>query len=425
MTSSIHSQSLLEMLRQQRIVVDARTTSEVMEKKRLIVEHQSKFPSKLRPAIIRGQNSVPRTFLAYFYKEVKNFFFGRCDSIAEIRLVHNEELNLPVEWHGLDRGVDTEEEVETAIRFFPWICSETNVKRPPNLSILYARPIHFLLSYSKTVSFVPLFWKLMLEIYGKNVPIRCNLNEILEELLMNSNTDESLSIRVDLREFGYESTEFFGETAELDNECLSILMHLREEDWVHETHINDLLWWFLAHPHRKYREISFIETRLRLLIDWYPNCLTSYERMYRIQDLLGIQNHDAFDLRMFEIIFEMGMSYFPTKLGFVFHKSTVIISSVPPGRSPQIKELSAFQIFCRFFGTERVLGIIHKKLQIALGTNNTLQDLVDSTAVNRHIGLDGLYILVRLNPAAIISGYSTSSKKPFVQNQNQELLQRL
>jgi hypothetical protein len=57
------------------------------------------------------------------------------------------------------------------------------------------------------------------------------------------------------------------------------------------------------------RSNSFIETRLKLLIDWDPTILMDGHDRYRNLYLTYIK---PFDIRM---------SYYPTELGFVFHRT--------------------------------------------------------------------------------------------------------
>jgi hypothetical protein len=88
--------SLLERVRQGLVATDPTTEEEKRQFYRLIIEHQSELPLKLRPEIITAASNG----------EIPPDFF-------EFRVL------LPFFEDEIDSDVDTEEEVELVIRCFP------------------------------------------------------------------------------------------------------------------------------------------------------------------------------------------------------------------------------------------------------------------------------------------------------------------
>lgn len=104
--------------------------------------------------------------------------------------------------------------------------------------------------------------------------------------------------------------------------------------------------------------------------------------------------NESFDIPIFEMIFELGMSHCPTDLGFVFHNTT-------------------FEYACKYFGTEKMARMIDDKILSTLGqnSNETLQALVFAAATNDKISLDGVYTLFRHDPIALLPESTKSIKK--------------
>jgi hypothetical protein len=95
-------------------------------------------------------------------------------------------------------------------------------------------------------------------------------------------------------------------------------------------------------------------------------------------------------------MFELGMSHYPTKLGYVFYRNT-------------------FGIACKSFGTQTVVQLIKDKLSSFLKQNDnnnknhklSLRALVFEAATDTHISVDGLYTLIRYDPIASLPESST------------------
>lgn len=162
-TATSLATSLLERLRQEPTMkcFGSLNGEEATERMKLMVKHQSEFPSRLRPEILVGKNHaeqsvgdstperVARVFASFVFRAVKDLFFGGSR--------RNDEA--PREWYGIDSDVDTEDQVELTIRLFPDVLVIQRPLTPLRLR-KKASPILFLTSSSKAVSFVPLFFSL-------------------------------------------------------------------------------------------------------------------------------------------------------------------------------------------------------------------------------------------------------------------------
>jgi hypothetical protein len=81
------------------------------------------------------------------------------------------------QWHGLDSDVDTEEEVELLIRFFPSILTESDGVHSGCL-VGPVTPMLLLFTEAKAVSFLPLFLKLGVELH-QEIPVACHFWHLL------------------------------------------------------------------------------------------------------------------------------------------------------------------------------------------------------------------------------------------------------
>lgn len=117
------------------------------------------------------------------------------------------------------------------------------------------------------------------------------------------------------------------------------------------------------------------------------------ESLFSLYDDLkaGYEELDQCDSSFYQglipLILRDGMVDFTNEIGFVFHKNH-------------------FEMFCTVLGTERAKAAIHESILTALaslrvvaGENKTLQDLVIAAATNEEISVDGLYMLIRMEPA--------------------------
>ena len=363
-------------------VVHPLTEEEANQKMKLIYKHQSEFPSKLRVTIdqaYRDAQDPPDawSFLARMYEATKTFFLGRNpNAIANNR---NElQLDLSGEWLGLDSDIDTEDQAEIAIRFFPMILTE-------HLQLSYAilGPIQLLLSREIAVSFVPLLAKLLTEageFLERQAVVKVGLRNIFELLLTNSFPQLVV---------GGEISKSF------DDESLLALSRLRELGFVENVEIGMLIMALLANSIEDQREIEFVETRFRLLIGWDPSILmdggtSNRPLLHTIYSESMRSDVDAcLFLRLFEVLSELGMTHYPEELGFIFHKWG--------GTYPLHR-------FASTHGPEEIVQTVNDNLVRTIGSNaKTLASLVAAATTNDKIHVDGLNRLLCLNPIASTS----------------------
>ena len=388
-------QSLLELIRQKLIVIDCNVKKEKRIKQELILEHKSSFPAKLRPAIdAAALQTQPELFLSEVYQAVNSFILGRFTQ-------RNDRLLRTVDWHGVDSDVDTEEQVELAIRLFPRVLSF--VLETPFGDF---QPIHFLMTCAKAAAFIPLFAQLGVE--AEAGPEDYSLRRIAFFLLTNSMSlpDE-------------EASEFFGKAIHeeflgFDERALSILIRLRERGLVKNEDVGELLPWLLTTANcpttATCHESLFVEKRIRLLLGWNPSvlracgkeCRSIIQLFYATHVISEKVQNECRILRIFEILFELGMYHFPKELGFAFHCSIQDPLHVSDGD---------FYNFARKYGVEKVSKIVYGTIVNSLGPNNTLKSLIFAAASNDRISLGGLYTLLRIYPIELIKVTSTDGNR--------------
>jgi len=135
---------------------------------------------------------------------------------------------------------------------------------------------------------------------------------------------------------------------------------------------------------------SHTEKRFRFFLDWDPTVLKKgglfeicCKRCEGCKDRVSEDEY----LGRFQMIFEIGMSHYPEEIGFLFHRA---MSSTPP-----------FQMACKLFGKEVITKMFDKMiLKSTMGRCDAIRTLVFAAAA---ISLDGLYLLIRLDPIALIS----------------------
>ncbi len=362
----------------------------------LIVEHKSEFPTKLRPAITTAAAKCkPGIFVSEVYIAATYFFFGQFRPGNEVvdGVTRNEDSARTDGWWGLDHEIDTQDQAELVIRLFPWILQEELMGIPSSKGQI---PIFFLALNEKAVSFVPLFAKLGAELGvfgGKKDSAGLTWRgeksgSALEQLFVNTISTEN--------------------TNKFDEKSLNILIQLRQMGFLSENNEQQLvLWLFIA---AKYREIALIEARLRLVVDWNPTILMN---IFEHKNMLGsfldrfqeCNGDESYNLRLFEVIVELGMLHYPLELGFAFHK-TDRASKFPETDG---NSASNFGLACQIFGTKTSIRILNKAILKAIDENipdkpsiKNLQMLLFAATTNQNISIEGVYALVRRDPMAIV-----------------------
>lgn len=382
--------SIVECLRKNSVVVYPETVEEHREKLNLIVEHQLDFPSKIQPVISAAANGEqePRLFLQTVYDAVRAFFFGE---------PHQQATTSSTWWHGPDMTVDTEEQIEVAVRFFPKVLKEeyTDSLFPHRVNQIPpskrgCHPIYLFMTCSNAMVFVPLLAELggELGIFSKKQRggLGCTFRGVFFQLANGT-------IRRD--EFGGEEPQ-----RKLDGVCTTIMVRLKDkglikaEDIYNYNLVNLLLYHGIQKP------ASVIEQRLRFLIDWDPYILKDCLRgtsllghfVYRLSADVRRQcpngQTPSHVIRIFRLIVEASVMYFPLEFGFVFH-----------GRN--------FEWACKIIGTKATKIAIDEEISKTIhNKRSSLQAIVFSAATNKDISLDGLYTLFRHDPMALLSKHS-------------------
>lgn len=352
--------TLLEQLRTNSVVVSPNTPEECWEKARLIIEHKSEFPSTLRPVIsnaaLRFHSSIG--FLSQLDIAVIVFFANECvlDGTTSF------------EWQGRDNEVDTDEEVELLIRLFPRVLTEKVIVADTNMKYVlvnyFPNPVASLLFQEKVASFFPLFAELGIEVDRFKEEDRFSMNNLFGFLQSNS------------------------------KDFLSVMKKLKEKGLVEKNDTCALMLSLFSGRYDKFPH-DFFETNLRFLIDWNPNILVKCGRPINLLHTYAYFQHCEKDVRIFEVIIELGMSHYPWELGFVFHKITTMENS---------SHRTFFEI-ASIHGPEWIKDTVRDKILRTVGETNTtkLQDLVISAATNDEISLDGLYTLIRYDPMTLSS----------------------
>ena len=393
------------------------TLTEERHKMKQIVEQRSEFPSKLRPAIRDAMGDdpskiYPRDFLTDVYQAVEDFFFGRRPSdnaaaaAASAAAASDEESQDSREseqqqqqqqqqqhestvagiapepfhwWHGPDSDVDTEEEIEVAIRFFPKVLNAKFFE--PFSPLNGCCPLYMMLKCSKAMTFIPLLAELGAELGRFSEKQRGGLTRLLQNIFFHLMCNRML--KDDLHE---ESS------GKLDEMSTAIMMRLKEKGLMKKEDIFD----YSLVPLLLYRAINTetlrIETRLRFLIDWNPSILKDCGRLssllYHYLSILRFDGRDVLapeNLRRFQFIFRLGMVHYPNELGFLFDEKM-------------------FRWAFKEFGTGTVEQMIDDEITSKQEYMNkkTLQELVVAAASSETISLDGVYILVRRDPIACL-----------------------
>lgn len=377
-----HKTSLLDQLRPnpnvecleerlKRLTLYNVTGEEARKKMFLMIQHQAEFPSKLRPSIAAvGIFTDPVAFLSQFYNEVKGFILGRS-------IDPKGNIILSKKWQGLDSNVDTEEEVELLIRLFPKL-------------VLHERHARFctfqemIMISVQTVRFVPLFAKLHVEFsnYG-NVSWTGVFPFLGRNLLC-----------------GFPAK--YCDSTALNDASFDVLVRLIEEKRIPKINaffqMDELL------KTIEQRDIAFIETRIRFLIQWvkfvltgqkarvscrsrHPNGRKGSERLLRYFLSMDGTKNDSRYLRVFEVLVELGMFHYTKALGFVFHGDNLGYA-------------------CYHFGEERVKQIVHEKLaSVALkeyckGGRKKRKDFV--TDNSKFWSADAIYMVLRHDPIGVL-----------------------
>jgi hypothetical protein len=260
------------------------------------------------------------------------------------------ELSLE-DYDGLDSDRDTEDEVETAIRFFPEILSRRKQEGYwheeeqeweegfyPIQYLVCSQCDHGTNSFNlKAVSFVPLVARLSKE-----------FGQFTEE--------ERGGLFIDGRYGTYcifflTKTNFDGiydreHHESIDDKCLLVLKQLRDMGLLKKEDVQrqTLLTWLCM-------QSIFAEKRFRFLAEWYPTLLidTPYEPLIYAACRSTIQG--------FRVVFEYGILYYPNKKGI-----SMLFKKYEVNHSTPYNVATPFNVACDRHGRDIVMNVIEETL---------------------------------------------------------------
>eukprot|EP00537_Pseudo-nitzschia_pungens_P011927 CAMPEP_0172385486 /NCGR_PEP_ID=MMETSP1061-20121228/3159_1 /TAXON_ID=37318 /ORGANISM="Pseudo-nitzschia pungens, Strain cf. pungens" /LENGTH=455 /DNA_ID=CAMNT_0013114539 /DNA_START=68 /DNA_END=1435 /DNA_ORIENTATION=+ len=292
------------------------------KKRDWIVKHKDEFPNRLRSTIeaARGLSSTSslsssQKFLSFIRLDLEKWVFASNGT------------------EGLNDTIDTEEQVELALRCFPEVLTSRRLGLYPIFWL--ARSIH-------SVSFIPLFAQLGEELAlfqdfeRGGLVFGGNYLTVFSQLAAGT-TDARLQHH---RYYRYEPTANANANATddkdkddhflVDERFLSVLKRLRESKLMKRKDIqtNDLLGTL-------HQQVVFPELRFRYLVDWDPrNTLLKSNGTALSWDLVSkcildsealsrCAHRESRDTAGIEMLFELAVTYFPLETGFLFHQYDV------------------------------------------------------------------------------------------------------
>jgi len=287
-------------------------------------------------------------------------------------------------YQGLDSDRDTEEEVETAIRFFPHLLSRTK----KDMHGMQCYPLQRLCNprYGtdslKAFPFIPTLVRLAIEFGSFQDNERGGL------VVSGYNAIKLLT--------GFSKDFMYNDTYNqyIDNTCLTVLIQLRQMDLFKKEDI------------REYNLVSnccnnFCENRVRFLVAWDSTSLL------RIDEYGNLPLHTSTpsihgSIRTFQIVFELGIRYYPYKIGIslMFRKK---VGSNNNNKSP-------FQCACKKFGRKQVMKVIEDTL--ARYSEETPLNIVEAlmmAAADQEVILDCVNFLLRREPDVLVRLISGSN----------------
>ena len=357
----------------------------------MILEHQSKFPLKIREAIAEATdspNSSPEEFNAHVYSTLRSMLL--CCKPENERLT--DRKNPAFFWNGLNSDVDTEEELELAIRFFPWVLTERRDE-----DVYESRlPFQWLAMCLKTLPFVPVVIEMTFERDRRDrswEPWDGSINK--QNFLHSIVSDKEL--RSIASESGVDADPDFDR--QLDEASLLVLVRLQEKGLIGEDEI-----WEMVDAATSFSENpSRNDMRLRFLLDWNPENLDRLLPNYYTKNILDYKKHYNGIahvnkiLTTFPTLLERGTLHYPKVMGFLF------------SRIYWTRAHSPFSVVSELVGEERITPIVDKVLvENGIGNPCVLLAWIFEAALNRRITDDGLYFLLRRYYVPLLSKTTTT-----------------
>jgi hypothetical protein len=297
------------------------------------------------------------------------------------------------EYRGLDSDRDTEQEVETTIRFFPDVLSrqKTIVLYDDDEEIVHAHifyPIQLFSYYFcregicwrcsvKAVSFIPVLARLVIELGLFEEEERGGLlcqdyfkNNVIQHLMR---CDDSQIGSRDHREEHHEA---------VDDRYLQVLIELRKIGLLKKEDIQRYNLLVLVCRQSDY----FAEKRFRFLVEWDPNSFWHTNKYGRLS-LHSATLHCA--MQGLQFVFEYGIRYFPEKKGINLIFQQDIFGDTP------------FQRACMKHGRDKVMEVVEDTLIRYSETPLNISDALITAAIDENVHLDCVYFLLRRKPEVL------------------------
>ena len=388
----------------------------------LLFKHQSEFPARIREAIQdvkhRSNEQDSIGLILFIFAEVRSFLL--CEPLEETA---QEVETTTSKWRGPDTEIDTNDEIELVIRFFPKVLRET---RPiDEIWEWDFYPIFWITTCLKSLPFVPLIAELGSEYEMFEDKEQGGLLNIYQ-IRKGSPLLQMITNRFILAHEPVHSQEFYRQVDDISH---SILVDLKEKGFVRKKDVWDCIKNLLNEPP------SLTNKRLQFFLDWDPSILLikdnfSVELFQRrfgtslLDEFLkqcGRRHTTHIMLERFRTIFELGLKHYPKQLGFLFHDdlTTVLKPSCRMfGDHNEITVENSYRQACDIFGEEHVDRAVKESLlEYARGhEGDSIPRMIHTAATNQQIIVDGLFILGRRDPTALVALFSKANKNDSVRS---------
>jgi hypothetical protein len=346
------------------------------------------------------------TFLEHLKADIHGMLCSKYDANIE----HEDEYY----YYGLDSDRDTEEEVEAAIRLFPYVLSTRwpnrycdnyeNLKRPIQL-LAFSRINPALGCNVKAVSFLPLVVRLAIEFGSFDEQERGGL-------LCEANSDTNALLDLMKSEHTPPERHNREDREHVDDEYLQ---HLIRMDFLNNKLIDLKFFFVLKHLRRwgllkkediqKYGLLNKLccqyyvaEHRFQFLTEWDPNALIQSDEDGSLP--LHYVAHNT-SIEGFKMVFDYGIRYHPKKKGI-----NLLFRLNIPNNTP-------FQLACEKYGYEEVMKIVGDTLTCYSNTTPiNVEEALLSAAIDENIHLDNVYFVLRRQPDVLVKLLSPQFSSP-------------
>jgi hypothetical protein len=329
---------------------------------------------------------------------IKDFLFKLENDIHDMFCDHNSAA--PDMYLGLDSERDTNEEVETTIRFFPDVLTRRKRIAGFNYGNVHEGIVGFnygnahegyypiqYLAFSRNENDGTLMWNLKSASFIPFVvqlSVELNLFEDYYRgglLYLNSNNEDifgllMLSDRSELHNREYHETA--------DDKCVQVLLRLRIMGFLKERDIQKygimLKLFYINYYH-------FAEKRFIFLVEWDPYALKQTCEEGKLGLHYAAKNCNS--IRGFQLLFEYGICYYPKKIGI-----SLLFQEDNDGDTP-------FQLACHTHGRNEVMKVVEDILLLYDSSDSTPLNIAEAlitAAIDDYVHLDCVFFLIRRQP---------------------------